>query len=296
MSAGGAAPLAGKRCVVTGGTDGIGLVTARELARRGAAVVVVGRDRAKGERVVREIRAATGSDAVSLAVADLSVQREVRALAAELLDRAPRLDVLVNNAGAVFGERALTEDGIERTLALNHLAYFLLTGLLMPALRRAASVAGEARVVSVSSDAHRRARLDPEDLQLARGYSGWRAYANSKLANVLHCYELARRLGAGGVTANCLHPGVVRTRFGRSGSPAIDVFYRLAAPFLASAERGARTPIHLASSPEVAGVTGRYFARERPVRSSRESYDPELARRLWEASERLAPGGGAVDP
>ena len=290
-----AAPVApsldGKRCVVTGGTDGIGLATARELARRGAEVIVVGRDRAKGERVVEELHAAAGS-AVSLAVADLSVQRSVRALAAELLERAPRLDVLVNNAGAVFAERALTEDGIERTFALNHLGYFLLTGLLLPALRRAASVAGEARVVSVASDAHRRARLDPDDLQLARGYSGWLAYNNSKLANVLHSYELARRLAGSGVSANCLHPGVVRTRFGRSGSPLVSLFYRLAAPLLVSPERGARTPVYLAAAPEVAGVTGRYFERQLPVRSSPASYDEALARRLWEASELLAPGGG----
>ena len=284
--------LDGKRCVVTGGTDGIGLATARELARRGAEVIVVGRDRAKGERVVEELRATAGSAAVSLAVADLSVQRSVRALAAELLERAPRLDVLVNNAGAVFAERALTEDGIERTFALNHLGYFLLTGLLLPALRRAASVAGEARVVSVASDAHRRARLDPDDLQLARGYSGWLAYNNSKLANVLHSYELARRLAGTGVSANCLHPGVVRTRFGRSGSPLVSLFYRLAAPLLVSPERGARTPVYLAAAPEVAGVTGRYFERQLPVRSSPASYDEALARRLWEASELLAPGGG----
>ena len=281
------ASLAGRHCVVTGGTDGIGLVTARELARRGAAVTVVGRNREKGEAVVAAIRAATGNAAVTLETADLSRQREVRALGARLLAASPRLDVLVNNAGAVFGERALTEDGVERTLALNHLAYFLLTGLLLPALHRAAAETGEARVVSVASDAHRRARLDLDDAQLARGYRAYLAYANSKLANVLFTYELARRLTGTGVTANCLHPGVVRTRFGRGASPLVRAFFALAAPFLISAERGARTTIHLAASPEVAGVTGQYFERERPVRSSPASYDEDAQRRLWALSEGL---------
>ena len=290
MSAGAAdAPLAGKRCVVTGGTDGIGLVTARELARRGALVTVVGRDRAKGDATVAAIREATGNAAVALETADLSRQQEVRALGRRLLAAGPRVDVLVNNAGAMFGERALTDDGVERTFALNHLAYFLLTALLLPALRRAAHDAGEARVVSVASDAHRRARLDLDDPGLARGYGAYRAYANSKLANVLFTYEMARRLAGTGVTANCLHPGRVRTRFGRGGSPLLGALFAALRPFQISAERGALTSVHVAASPEVAGVTGRYFERCRPVRSSPASYDEQAQRRLWELSERLAP-------
>ena len=283
--------LAGKRCVVTGATDGIGLVTARELARRGAAVTLVGRDRAKGEAAVAAIRAATGNAAVTLETADLLRQREVRALGARLLAAGPRVDVLVNNAGAVFAQRTLTEDGVERTFALNHLAYFLLTALLLPALRRAADERGEARVVSVASDAHRRARLGLDDPGLERGYRGYLAYANSKLANVLFTYELARRLAGTGVAANCLHPGVVRTRFGRGGSPLVSAFFAVAGPFLISAERGARTSVHLAASPAVAGVTGQYFARRRPVRSSPASYDERAQRRLWEVSEGFTGSG-----
>jgi NAD(P)-dependent dehydrogenase (short-subunit alcohol dehydrogenase family) len=275
-----------KICLVTGATSGIGRVTARELARMGGTVVAVARDRARGEAAVAEFAEAGGRPA-ELLVGDLSVQADVRRVAAEFLRRHPRLDVLVNNAGAIHNERELTADGIERTFAVNHLAYFLLTTLLLPALE--AAPAG--RVVSVSSEAHRGVRrLDFANLQSERRYTAMGAYSQSKLENVLFTYELARRLGRTRVTANCLHPGVIRSGFGRNNGGVVGALFALAAPLLASPEKGARTTIHLASSPRVEGTTGRYFRRERPAASSPASYDADAARRLWEVSEALTRG------
>lgn len=270
--------------MVTGATAGIGLVTARELARKGARVVVVGRDAVKGERTVREISDETGNERVGFQRADLSVQSEVRRLARNFVEEHPRLDVLVNNAGAIFTRRRLSADGIEMTFALNHLSYFLLTKLLLDSL--AAAPAG--RVVNVSSAAHGGAELDFDDLQCERGYTGWRAYQRSKLANLLFTYELARRLEGSGITANALHPGFVASRFGLNNGPLFRLGIRIA--FMTSAisvEEGAKTGIHLASSPEVEGVSGRYFVECEPAESSRASRDADTARRLWEISERM---------
>jgi NAD(P)-dependent dehydrogenase (short-subunit alcohol dehydrogenase family) len=274
--------MAGRTVLVTGGTGGIGGATAAGLAALGARVGVVGRDRARADAAAERIRRSGGE--VDVFLADVSAQREVRRLADEVLAAYPRLDVLVNNVGGYWAHRHTTEDGLERTLAVNHLAPFLLTNLLLDRLRESAP----ARVVTVSSGAQAMGRIDFDDLQGERGYQGQRAYNQSKLANVLFTYELARRLEGTGVTATVLHPGVVRTAFGREDSGAwMRVMSRVVRPLMKSPEEGARTPIHLASSPEVEGVTGQYFANEQPKRSSKASYDPAAAARLWDVSTRL---------
>jgi NAD(P)-dependent dehydrogenase (short-subunit alcohol dehydrogenase family) len=283
------ATMRDKLCVVTGGTSGIGRVTALALARMGAEVVVVGRDRARADATVDAVRTATGSRAVSAALADLSSQRSIHALADELRDRRGRVDVLVNNAGAIFGERSLTADGVERTFALNHLAYFLLTALLLDALRAAAADGGDARVVNVASEAHRSVPFEVDNLQAERRFTPFRAYATSKLANVLFTHELSRRLAGSGVTANALHPGLVRTGFGRGGSRRLGVVFTLLRPFMIGPEQGAATSVHLASSATVAGVSGAYFVKCKEARSSAASYDAEAGRALWQISERLTP-------
>ena len=272
-----------KACVVTGASSGIGLETAVALAGAGARVAVVCRTPEKSEQAAGEIRRRSpGADVLPFA-ADLSSQRAVRTVAAQLAAALPRLNVLVNNAGLMLRERALTEDGIETTFAVNHLAYFLLERLLEPAL-----VAGApSRVVNVASRAHLSGTLRFDDLMGNDGYDGWQAYAQSKLANVVFTYELARRLAGTGVTANCLHPGVVGTNIGHAGPSWIRFGIKLVRPFLLSPARGAATSIHLASSPEVEGVTGKYFVGRREERTSAESYDRALAARLWKISEEL---------
>jgi NAD(P)-dependent dehydrogenase (short-subunit alcohol dehydrogenase family) len=260
--------------VVTGATAGIGLVTARELARLGARVVIVGRDSAKCTAVASAIGAA------GVAVADLSSQQAIRRLAADLRQRYARIDVLVNNAGAVFTERRESVDGIELTFALNHLAYFLLTTLLLDRI--------EGRIINVSSRAHEGLALNFDDLQATRRYVGMLQYGRSKLANLYFTYELARRLDPAQATVNALHPGLVASDFGRRNSGAWGLAIRATVgAFGISPERGAKTSLYLATSPEVSGTTGKYFDRSRERRSSPASYDVEVARRLWEESERL---------
>lgn len=276
-----------KCCVITGGNSGIGLETAAALAGLGARVAIVSRDRQKGERAVDEIRRRASGSKVELLVADLSLQRNIRLLADEILSAFPRLDVLVNNAGLIVGDRKVTEDGLELTFAVNHIGYFLLTQLLEERLVESAP----ARVVNVASDAHRSGTIDFDDLQGERGYSSWRAYAQSKLANILFTKQLSERLSGRGVTANCLHPGVVSTNFGRSGGILVRAFFSLASPFLTTPARGADTSVYLASSPEVAHTTGGYFVQRRPVSPSAEARDPAVAKRLWEVSEALVAGG-----
>jgi NAD(P)-dependent dehydrogenase (short-subunit alcohol dehydrogenase family) len=274
--------MEGRVCLVTGATRGIGRATALGLARLGADVHLVARDRVRGEAALAEVRRA-GGGRHSLFVADLASQASTRALAEEARARLPGLHVLVNNAGAIFTRRTLSPDGIEMTLALNHLGYFLLTALLLDRMRASAP----ARIVNVASTAHVGARVDFDDLQGERGYGAWKAYGQSKLANVLFTRELARRLAGSGVTANCLHPGVVATGFGRNGSGPLSWGVRIAAPFLLGPARGARTSIYLASAPEVENVTGEYFARCRVAAVSDAARDDATARRLWEASLRL---------
>ncbi len=275
-------PMAGKTVLVTGGTTGIGRATAVGLAAMGAHLAIVGRDRRRTEDAAREIRAAGGS--ADAFVVDLSVQSEVRRLAAEVLSRDLRIDVLVNNVGGFWNTRHVTADGLERTFALNHLAPFLLTNLLLDRLRQSTP----ARVVTVSSNAQAMGRIDFDDLQGERSYSGARAYNQSKLANVLFSYELAKRLRGSGVTANALHPGVVRTSFGAEDPAGVQrLLVPLIAPFMKTPDQGAATSIHLASAPELEHVTGGFFANRKPKKSVRHSYDEATWLRLWQVSADL---------
>src|SRR4051812_14551996 len=273
-------PMAGRTVLITGGTRGIGKATALGLAALGAHVAITGRDPTRTDDAVREIRSAGGGEVYAF-VADLSSRSEVRRLATEVLGRLPRIDALINNVGGYWNTRHLTVDGLERTFALNHLAPFLLTNLLLDRLKGS----GRARVVTVASNAHKAGRIDFDDLQGERAYSGARAYNQSKLANVLFSYELARRLAGTGITANALHPGVVRTGFGAEDPAGTQrLVVPLLRPFMKSPARGAATPIHVASAPELEEVSGRYFANRKPPRSSPRSYDPAVAARLWQIS------------
>jgi len=275
--------MAGRTVLVTGGTGGIGRATGLGLAMMGAHLAITGRDRGRTEGAAREIRAAGGGQ-VDVFVADLSSHSEVRRLAEEVLQRLSRIDVLVNNVGGHWNTRHVTADGLERTFALNHLAPFLLTNLLLDRLQQSAP----ARVVTVSSNAHAQGRIDFDDLQGERSYSGARAYSQSKLANVLFTYELARRLPATSVTANALHPGVVRTSFGAEDPGGLQRrFTPLLRPFMKAPAQGAATSIHVASAPDLEQVTGRYFASSKPKRSSKGSYDEAAAARLWQVSADL---------
>jgi NAD(P)-dependent dehydrogenase (short-subunit alcohol dehydrogenase family) len=276
--------MQGKTVLVTGGTGGIGRATAEGLARLGARVGIVGRDRTRTERAAEEIRRAAGHDGVDAFVADLSSQAEVRRTAEEVLSTYSRLAVLVNNVGGYWAHRHTTADGLEHTFALNHLAPFLLTNLLLERLTTSAP----SRVVTVSSGAQAMGRIGFDDLQGERSYNGQRAYNQSKLANVLFTYELARLIEGTGVTANVLHPGVVATNFGREDSGRwMRLMLPVVRPFMKTPEQGAATSVYLASSPEVEGVSGRYFASSQPRKSSQRSYDEQVARRLWDVSVQL---------
>ena len=280
-------PMAGRVCVVTGASSGIGKATSVALTRLGATVVLVCRDRTRGEAAMAEVAAAaaatTGNPGQpSLELADLSSMEQVRAVAARLA-QLPRLDVLINNAGLVVARRQLTADGFELTLAVNHLATFLLTNLLRPNLAASAP----ARVVTVSSIAHRAAMLSLDDLQSERRYLAMLAYANSKLANVLFTRELARRLDGSGVTANCLHPGTVHSSFGHTGALWLRLGLVIGGGMLRTPASGARTVVYLASAPEVAAQTGGYYVNSKHRRPSRQARDDHLARELWDISARL---------
>jgi retinol dehydrogenase 12 len=273
--------LNGVVCVVTGATSGIGQAAATALARQGATVVLVGRDRGRTEAAAARIAAVSASPPKT-EIADLASLEQVRALAGRLAEL-DRIDVLINNAGLVLGERRVTPDGFEHVFAVNHLAPFLLTNLLLPKLTASAP----ARVVTVSSDAHSAARLDLSDPNLERAWESWRSYANSKLANIWFTRELARRLAGTEVTANCLHPGVVRTGFGQDSRPLLKLGITIARPFMLSPERGADTIVYLASSPDVAGQTGGYYVKRQRREPSAAARDDTLARELWDLSEQL---------
>ena len=276
--------MAGKTVLVTGGTGGIGKATAAGLAAVGARVGIVGRDLSRTRAAAAEIAATSGNPAVDAFGADMSAQAEVRRLAREVLDAYPRLDVLVNNVGGFWSTRRLTADGLEHTFAVNHLAGFLLTELLLDRLKASAP----ARIVTVSSGAQANGRMQFDDLRGEHGYSGQRAYNQSKLANVMFTYELARRLDGSGVTATVLHPGVVRTGFAAEDpSPLWRVVLPLIRPLLKAPEKGAATSIYLASAPEVEGVTGKYFVNSTPKTSTKSSYDEAAAARLWRISVDL---------
>ena len=267
--------------MVTGATSGIGKATAAALARLGAQVVLVGRDRGRGEAAAAELLAAAGASP-RLEIADLASMEQVRALAVRL-GTLGRIDVLVNNAGLMAGQRRVTADGFDEVFAVNHLAPFLLTSLLLSKL----TADPPARVITVTSDAHAAARLDLDDPQLKHGWESWRAYANSKLANILFTREFARRLKGTGVTANCAHPGMVRTRFGREARLPMRAGVMLARPFMLSPQRGADTIIYLATSPEVAGETGGYYVKRQRREPSQAARDDATARRLWQLSEEM---------
>jgi NAD(P)-dependent dehydrogenase (short-subunit alcohol dehydrogenase family) len=275
--------LTGKTCIVTGASTGIGRETALGLARLGARVLVVCRSPARGRASVDHIRGETGSASVELMLSDLSAQASVRRLARDILEQCPQIHVLVNNAGVYRSRRELSEDGIESTFATNHLGPFLLTNLLLERL----VASGPGRIVNLSSDLHRRARLDFDDLGLARGFNGMKAYGRSKLANLLFNRELARRLQGRGVEVNAVHPGAVATELAQGDGGLAALLFRLGRPFLLDAARGAETPIYLAASDEVKGVSGRYFIRLEQVEPSEDARSDELARRLWEVSEKL---------
>jgi NAD(P)-dependent dehydrogenase (short-subunit alcohol dehydrogenase family) len=274
--------MQGQVCVITGATSGIGKAAAAALAKQGAEVIVVGRDPGRTEATAAAIQS-DGAPPPKVEIADLARLDQVRALASRLDQTLDRIDVLINNAGLVLNERQVTPDGYEHVFAVNHLAPFLLTNLLRPKLTASAP----ARVITVSSDAHTAARLDLDDPNLEHGWSSWRSYSNSKLANILFTRELAGRLDGTGVTANCLHPGVVRTGFGRDARPLMRAGITIAKPFMLSPERGADTMVYLASSPDVAAKTGGYYVKRQLREPSAAARDDGLARRLWEISERL---------
>jgi NAD(P)-dependent dehydrogenase (short-subunit alcohol dehydrogenase family) len=278
-----------KICLVTGATSGIGLETARELARQGATTVIVSRNPERCAAAALSIRQETGNPGVDFIAADLSSQAQIRELANTFLGRYTQLHVLVNNAGGFFLRRQKNIDGFEMTWALNHLSYFLLTNLLLETIQASAP----ARIVNVSSGAHLGGHINFDDLQGKRWSFGWTAYSQSKLANVLFTKELARRLEGSKVTANAVHPGFVATNFAKNNGMLVRLFMPLAQIGALSPEEGAITSIYLASSPDVEGVSGKYFYKEQPAPSSPESDDLDVARRLWEISAEMTrlPGG-----
>ncbi|HUR94752.1 MAG TPA: SDR family oxidoreductase [Gemmatimonadales bacterium] len=288
----GLASMAGRVCVVTGPTRGIGRATARDLAKLGATMVLVCRRREDGETVAREISGLKAAPRATVVTADLSSQRSIREAADAIRSRFPRLHVLVNNAGLIPKVRETTVDGLELQFAVNHLAYFLLTNLLLDRLAAGAP----SRVVNVSSGAHQGGTIDFTDLQSERRYDPVRVYGRTKLANVLFTYELARRVRHEGITANCLHPGVIATKLLADYMNAPMVGGAIAGTFGADAEAGSDTSVYLASSPEVEGVTGRYFVGRKEMRSAPVTYDEQLQLRLWEESARLTSLAGAAAP
>jgi NAD(P)-dependent dehydrogenase (short-subunit alcohol dehydrogenase family) len=275
----------GKVVVISGGTSGIGEVAAERLAGLGARLVLVARDRARGEATLARLRARGPGVGHVAHYADLSLIADTKRVAAEIAAAEPRIDVLINNAGAMFGHRRVTADGLELTFATNHMSYFLLTH----GLRERLLASAPARVVNTSSSAHRRADLDFDDLQSARGYRGFMAYSRSKLCNILYTRELARRSAGTGVTANCLHPGFVATRFGDASGGFFSYVVRASKQvFAISSEKGAETLVYLASSPEVATISGGYFYQCQLATPTRAAQDDAAARRLWAETARLA--------
>lgn len=277
--------MQGKTVVITGATSGIGLVAAERLAGMGARLVLIARDPGRGEAALIRIRAANPNAEHAIHYADLSSLAEMKRVAAAVAAAEPKIDVLINNAGALFNKRQETVDGIEMTFAMNHLAYFVITHDLLDRLKATQG----ARIVSTASDAHKGPQLNLDDLQFKKGYGGFKVYGRSKLANILFTRELSRKLAGMGITANCLHPGFVATRFGDNNGGFVKLAIGLAKQLFAiSQEKGAETIVYLASSPEVAAASGGYYYRNRLTTSSAEARDDEVARRLWQESERLA--------
>jgi NAD(P)-dependent dehydrogenase (short-subunit alcohol dehydrogenase family) len=276
--------------MITGATSGIGRASALELGRMGARLVLVCRNRERGDELVREIQRGGNSEA-ELMIADLESQAQIRKLAADFLATKKPLHVLINNAGVFNMKRELTSDGLEEVFAVNHLAYFILTLLLLERIKESAP----ARIINIASDLHKRATLKFDDLGGERSYGGMSSYGQSKLANIVFTYELARRLAGAGVTVNCVHPGGVATNLAKNNGALATVAWKLIGVFMKSPEDGARTQIYLASSPEVEGVTGKYFIDSKEAPSSAESHDANVAKRLWEVSAQMTglPATGA---
>jgi NAD(P)-dependent dehydrogenase (short-subunit alcohol dehydrogenase family) len=277
-------PMKNKRVLITGATNGIGKAAALEIAKQGATVILVGRDKAKTESVVNELRGASGNQHIEFLLADLSSQGDIHKLAADFKAKHSRLDVLINNAGGYFDERNTTVDGLEYTFAFNHLGYFLLTNLLLDVLK----ASSPSRIINVSSGAQALGKIAWDDLQLSKNYGGMKAYYQSKLANVMFTYELAKRLTNTGVTVNALHPGVVNSGFGSGVGGFVGFVFGLIKRFQAiSPEQGADTVVYLATSPEVEGVTGKYFDKRKEKKTNPLSYDDAANKRLWEESAKL---------
>lgn len=271
----------GKTVLITGANSGIGKATAKEMAKLGYHVIMLCRNETKGISAREEIVNESGNMNVDLMIADLSSKDSIRKFVDEFNRRYEKLDVLINNAAVNLFSRQLTDDGFEKSFATNHLGHFLLTNLLLKKL----SAAGKARIINVSSSAQ--AELDLDDLMNEKTYAVMKVYSKTKMANVLFTYELARRLEGSRITANCLHPGVVRTNLARDAKGIFKLLITLFYPFFASPEKGAETSVYLATSPEVEGITGKYFHKTKQIRSSRQSYDENIARKLWEVSEQL---------
>jgi len=276
--------MRGKTVVITGGTSGIGEVAAETLAKKGARIVLVARDKSRGDATLARLRESAPDGTHSMYVADLTRLAEMKRVAAQIADQEPQIDVLINNAGALFSTRRLTEDGLECTFALNHMAYFVVT----EGLRERLSATKSARVINTASNAHQGATLDFDDLQSAKSFAALKAYGRSKLCNILFTRELARRLHGTGVTANCLHPGFVATRFADQSGRLLSRLVWLAKFFAISPAKGAETIVYLASSPEVAETTGQYFYNCRPATPSPSAQDDRSALLLWQCSEALA--------
>ncbi len=273
-----------KVCVITGGTDGIGKAAAHELAVQGAKLLIHGRDPDKGARAVAEIKARSGNPEIDFLQADFASLAEVRGLAAAVTQRTPRVDVLINNAGGFFGRRTLSKDGYEMTFAVNHLAPFLLTHLLLDALKSTP----QSRIVTIASAAHKGASIVFDDLQATRKFSGLACYGRSKLANILFTRALAKRLKGSGTTATCLHPGFVRTEIGRDiDAPIGKLIFGLMSRFARSPQKGAQTLVYLAASPQAQGASGGYYFDCKEIAPAPEAQDDKVAERLWEVSARM---------
>jgi NAD(P)-dependent dehydrogenase (short-subunit alcohol dehydrogenase family) len=280
--------MKGKVVVITGATSGIGEIAAQRLAGMGARIVLVARDAARGQKTLTRLPGIGTGVAHSIYYGDLSRISESKRVAAEIAAAEPRIDVLINNAGALFGTRRLTADNLEETFATNHMAYFVLT----LGLKASLLAASPARVVSTASDAHKGYTLDFDDLQAEKGYSAIRAYGRSKLCNILFTRELARRWSGTGITANCLHPGFVATRFGDRSGGFLSGIVRIAKTFAITPEKGAETIVYLASSPDVAAISGDYFYKCRPATPTAGGRDDAAAGRLWNESAKIA----GIDP
>jgi NAD(P)-dependent dehydrogenase (short-subunit alcohol dehydrogenase family) len=276
--------MQGKTVVITGATSGIGEVAADRLAQKGARIVFVARDRERGQDTLKHLHAIAGHDNHAVHYADLSRISEMKRVAHAIADSEPQIDVLINNAGAMFTTRQTTEDGLEKTFALNHMNYFVVTNVLLDKLKATPG----ARIVSTASDAHSGAKLDFDDLQSEKSYSGFSVYGESKLCNILFTRELARRLAGTGVTANCLHPGFVATRFGDASGGFMSLAIRLAKNFALSPEQGAQTIIYLASSPDVEGKSGGYYAKSKLATPSKAAQNDASAKRLWDVSAKIS--------